>query len=92
MAAHPTFMFIAKPNGGKGGEGIQLIQKFKDLPRDTQKNELREFLVQRYIKTPLLLDNKKFDLRLYVLITGFNPVKAYLADEGLARLCTEDYK
>lgn len=40
----------------------------------------------------MLLDNKKFDLRLYVLIVGFNPIRAYLADEGLARLCTEDYK
>ena len=25
MDKHPKFMFIAKPNGGKGGEGIQLI-------------------------------------------------------------------
>jgi len=30
--------------------------------------------VQRYIKTPLLLEKKKFDLRLYVLIKGFNPI------------------
>ena len=27
-----------------------------------------------------------------MLIAGLNPVRAYLADEGLARLCTEDYK
>lgn len=39
-----------------------------------------------------MLDGKKFDLRLYVLIVGFDPIRAYLADEGLARLCTEDYK
>ena len=92
MANHPSFMFIAKPNGGKGGEGIFLIQKFKDLPKDHSKGELKDFLVQRYIKTPLLLDGKKFDLRLYVLIVGFDPIRVYLADEGLARLCTEDYK
>ena len=49
-------------------------------------------LVQRYIRTPLLLDGKKFDLRLYVLVVGYDPVEAYLADEGLARLCTENYK
>ncbi len=92
MEQHPRFIFIGKPSCGKGGEGIMLFQKFKDIPKDHIKNELRELLVQRYIKTPLLLDDKKFDLRLYVLIFGFNPIKAYLADEGLARLCTEDYK
>jgi len=92
MAAHPSFMFIAKPNAGKGGEGIVLISKFKDIPKDNSKGELKEMLVQRYVKTPLLLDEKKFDLRLYVLIVGFDPIRAYLADEGLARLCTEDYK
>ena len=28
MKAHPKFTFIAKPNSGKGGEGIFLIEKF----------------------------------------------------------------
>ena len=45
-------------------------------------------IVQRYIKNPMLLDGKKFDLRLYVLIVGFEPINAYLANEGLVRLCT----
>ena len=49
-------------------------------------------LVQRYIKTPILIDKKKFDLRLYVLIKGFDPIEAYLCDEGLGRFCTEDYR
>jgi len=38
------------------------------------------------------VDKKKFDLRLYVLIKGLNPIEAYLCDEGLARFCTEDYR
>ena len=81
-------MFIAKPSAGKGGEGITLVSKFKDIPYDYSKGEKKELLVQRYIKNPLLLNGKKFDLRLYVLITSFEPIKAYLADEGLGRLCT----
>lgn len=32
MVAHPKFTFICKPNSGKGGEGIFLIEKFKDIP------------------------------------------------------------
>ena len=43
-----------------------------------------------------MLDDKKFDLRIYVMVTqiGSFPDKrsvAFIADEGLVRLCTEDY-
>lgn len=45
-------------------------------------------VVQRYISKPLLLNGFKFDLRLYVIVCGFDPMNAFLADEGLARFCT----
>ena len=51
-----------------------------------------ECVVQRYIANPLLINNRKWDMRVYVMIHGINPMKAYLAtDFGLARFCTEDY-
>lgn len=92
MEEHPKFTFICKPNSGKGGEGIFLIDKFKDIPKNLWSDSHSDLLVQRYIKTPILLDKKKFDLRIYVLIKGFEPIEAYLCDEGLARFCTEDYR
>lgn len=49
-------------------------------------------VVQEYIQKPLLIDNKKFDLRLYVLISSIDPYICYINDEGLARFCTEDYQ
>ena len=44
----------------------------------------------------MLIDNKKFDLRIYVMVVqlGAYPNQepiAFIADEGLVRLCTEDY-
>jgi len=92
MEAHPNFFFIGKPSKGRGGEGIIMIEKFSDIPKNYIANTQRDILVQRYVKTPILLDKKKFDLRLYVLIKSFDPIEAYLADEGLARLCTENYR
>jgi glutathione synthase/RimK-type ligase-like ATP-grasp enzyme len=56
MELHPNFHFIGKPNRGKGGEGIILIEKFTDIPKNYVSNSQKEMLVQRYVKTPLLLD------------------------------------
>merc|ERR1712224_1047496 len=46
-----------------------------------------------YIEKPLTLDNLKFDLRLYLVITEIVPnLKGLLYREGLARFCLSKYK
>lgn len=47
---------------------------------------------QLYIERPLLIDDYKFDLRLYVLITSIDPLRVYVYNEGLMRLATKRYK
>ena len=44
--------------------------------------------MQRYVENPLLVQSKKFDIRLYIVIKGVDPIEAYLFEEGLARFCT----
>ena len=60
------------------------------MPAHTAK----EMIVQRYLSKPLLLNGYKFDLRVYVVVTGCKDggMHAFLADEGLARFCTEKYQ
>ena len=49
-------------------------------------------MAQTYIDNPLLVDKLKFDLRLYVLLFGIQPLRIYLFDDGLARFATDDYQ
>lgn len=46
------------------------------------------FVVQKYIEKPLLIDDRKFDMRLWVLIS--HDQKCYLFQEGYIR--TSSYK
>jgi hypothetical protein len=39
----------------------------------------------------MLIDQCKFDFRIYVLVKGFDPVEAYICNEGLGRISTEKY-
>jgi hypothetical protein len=85
MRHFPNQTFICKPSRGRGGEGITLLRKFSDLPKNAFT---MEYLVQRYIDNPLLISGKKFDIRLYVVIKGVEKIEAYVCEEGLARFCT----
>ena len=80
---HPSFTYIVKPEAGCQGRGIYLTNSVSELEK------CRGHIVQRYIDKPYLIDNLKFDFRLYVLVTCVNPLRIYVFDEGLARFATE---
>lgn len=49
-------------------------------------------VAQQYLDSPYLINNLKFDLRIYVLLYGINPLKIYLYEDGIARFATKEYK
>ena len=65
---------------------------FSKLREIYKRNILKVVNKLKGRKKSLILDKKKFDCRLYVLIRGVDPVEAFLCTEGLARFCTHNYK
>ena len=76
---------IVKPEASCQGRGIFLTRKIEDI--DTADKHV----VQEYIKKPFLIDGLKFDLRIYVLITGCDPLRIFIHRDGLTRFATEKY-
>jgi hypothetical protein len=85
MRSAQLAQFIAKPPKGCSGHGIKLVT-FADFYSIGQDS-----VVSEYITHPLCIDGFKFDLRVYVLVTSFAPLRAFVSREGLARFATESY-
>lgn len=94
---NPGVTWIVKPSRGSKGRGIFLFQKLKDLSewREQQKllceDQDKFWLIQRYIETPYLIGGRKFDMRIYVLVTSYSPLKVWMARDGFARISGSQY-
>jgi hypothetical protein len=82
--ANPKTVWIFKPCNASCGRGIRLLTKESKIPK-------RSGVVQRYVHNPLLINGHKFDLRIYIVVTSFDPLKVYMFHEGLVRLATTKY-
>ncbi|OMJ72396.1 hypothetical protein SteCoe_29189 [Stentor coeruleus] len=77
--------YIVKPEASCQGKGIFLTKSLEGFV------ENERYVIQEYITNPLLIDKLKFDMRIYVLIAGCDPLKVFLHKEGLGRFATEPY-
>lgn len=78
--------FIVKPDNMCQGRGIFLLKN----PLDVDPGE--HCVAQRYVTNPYLVDDLKFDLRIYVLLYGVNPLRIFIFKDGLVRFATEPYE
>mmetsp|Transcript_29534 Transcript_29534/g.95294 ORF Transcript_29534/g.95294 Transcript_29534/m.95294 type:complete len:442 (-) Transcript_29534:400-1725(-) len=93
----PGSMWIMKPTSKSQGIGIFIVRKWSQVRRwlarrgeDTLPNK-DLYVCSRYITNPLLIGGKKFDLRIYVLVLSYRPLKVYVFRRGFARFCTSNY-
>jgi tubulin polyglutamylase TTLL5 len=78
-------IWILKPIGLSRGRGISMVTDANTLTYSQAS------VLQRYVERPMCLDGYKFDLRLYILVTSFSPLEAFIYKEGFARLSTHKY-
>ena len=77
--------WIVKPETLNCGQGTYLTQDVTII-----KNQ-PGWIVQHYVDNPLLINQCKFNLRLYLLVTCPNPFEAYLWHNGVVFVAPESY-
>jgi tubulin polyglutamylase TTLL5 len=82
---NPGKKWILKPKNSSRGRGIEIVSDIADIPMD------EKWMVQEYIGNPHTMNERKYVLRLYVLVTSVDPLRVYLHDEGFAKLASEPY-
>ncbi|CAD5231909.1 unnamed protein product [Bursaphelenchus xylophilus] len=80
--------FILKPSNSSRGRGIMFVSKPEQVDEIKDNDKV---IVSRYISNPYLVEKKKSDLRVYVAVTSFYPLMAYMYTDGLTRFAVEEY-
>ena len=83
-AEEPEAVWILKPCQLGEGRHIEIC-KTLEIPS-------RHCTASRYISDPLLINGRKVDFRLYVLLTALQPLSAHVFRQGLVRFCSGDYR
>ena len=88
-------LWIVKPVNMSRGRGVHLLKdmnELKELIKKSKEENTIPDLISRYLDKPHLINKKKYDLRIYVLVASFSPLRIYLYYNGLVRFATEEYQ
>lgn len=74
---------IIKPDNGSLGAGITILEKNMSYQPSVYLS-----IAQEYIES-FLVNNTKFDLRVYCLVASIDPLRIYVYRGGVARFCSK---
>ena len=82
-------VWIVKPGGLSRGRGIHCIDQLNDILANIKI--CGQTVIQKYIENPLVIQNRKFDIRQWVLVTDLSPLTIWMFDTPYIRFSAEDY-
>lgn len=81
-------LWIVKPGWMSRGRGIKVMKDLQQMQEYVQEGP---WVIQKYIENPLLVNNRKFDIRQWVLVTSTSQVSAYFYNRCYLRFSCEEY-
>ena len=84
---NPDSVWVVKEDRGQQGQGLHLTF---DVPLDSFSSTTK-CLAQQYIDPPALIEGRRFDLRVYVFVTSYEPLRVFMAKDGAVHLCSDPY-
>ena len=75
-------LWLVKPSDLYCGKKIEILKSLKNI-------SLESYVITKYITKVNLIRGRKYDLRLFVLVTDLKPLRIYFYEEGFVRIATE---
>lgn len=83
-------MWLLKPASLNQGRGIEVSKNMRDIVETIQKKKDLYWVIQKYIERPFLYKQRKFDIRVWVLLNDQFDIYFYL--DGYLRTSSMDYQ
>lgn len=92
----PKNTWIIKPgentNRGNGIEVCRTLQDIKQVVGRANKGGERTYIIQKYIDDPMLISKRKFDLRVFGMLTSSGgSLKGYFYEDGYVRTSCKEF-
>ena len=84
-------MWLVKPASLNQGRGIELFRNMREIHEFVfHKNPgTKSFVVQKYVEHPFLFNGRKFDIRVWAVVT--DDYRVYLYKHGYLRTSSAEY-